>query len=255
MTDVRDMATSYQRDGYVSEIDVFSSKEIAGYRRQFDQLEEREGREKCQIGLQSWHLKEHFIWEMATDSHLLDATEAVMGPNIMLLSTHFFCKYPVAEIEHFVAWHQDVTYWGLEPEEAHTAWIAVDDSDVENGCMQFIPGSHAGGIAPHAKSAEGGNLLSINQEIPDEHVDQDSVTPIEIKAGQISIHDGRLFHSSRPNRSSRRRCGMVCRFIAPHVRQTRLNSVGEQWPAILLRGVDEHGHYDSPPHPFELPAG
>ena len=254
MTDVQDFATQYQREGYLSPINLFPVDEITGYRDRFNELEEREGREKCQIGLQSWHLKERFIWDMATDSRILDLMETVMGANILLLSTHFFCKYPVREVEHFVAWHQDVTYWGLDPLEAHTAWIAVDGSDVENGCMQFIPGSHDGGIVPHGESAEGGNLLSINQEIPDAYVDQEKVVPVELEAGQISIHDGRLLHSSRPNSSSRRRCGLTCRFVAPHVRQTELNSKGDAWPAILLRGVDEHGHFNSPSVPFELPA-
>ena len=254
MTDVQDVSTTYQRDGYVSPVDIFSAAEIAGYRRQFDELEKREGREKCQIGLHSWHLQEQFIWEMSTNAQVLDAMETVMGPNLMLLSTHFFCKYPVGDIEHFVAWHQDVTYWGLDPQEAHTAWIAVDDSDLENGCMLFIPGSHDGGIVPHSESAQGGNLLSINQEIPDDYVDGDNVFPVELTAGQMSIHDGRLLHSSRPNNSSRRRCGLTCRFVAPHVRQTEQNSLGHAWPAILMRGVDDYGHFESPTVPFELPA-
>ena len=252
MTATQDITSQYERDGFVCGIDIFSAAEIEGYRLQFDELERREGREKCQIGLKMWHLKKRFIWDMATDRRLLDAVEEAMGPNIMLISTHFFCKYPVHEVEHFVAWHQDVTYWGLDPQEAHTAWIAVDDSDMENGCMQFIPGSHIDGIAPHEESEEGGNLLSINQEIPDEHVDKTNAVPVELKAGQISLHDGRLFHASYPNTSDHRRCGLVCRFVAPHVSQVELNSLGERWPAILMRGVDEYGHYERPEVPFEL---
>ena len=54
---------------------------------------------------------------------------AVIGPDVMLLATHFFCKYPTGPEEKFAAWHQDVTYWGLEPPLAVTAWYAVDDSD------------------------------------------------------------------------------------------------------------------------------
>ena len=128
-------------------------------RREFDTLEGREGRERCQIGLLDRHFDDRFVWDLATHPRILDCLEAVMGPDIMLLATHFFCKYPElrdateAQAEKFVAWHQDVTYWGLEPAFAITAWYAVDDSDTENGCMRAIPGSHATGIRDHGKSS------------------------------------------------------------------------------------------------------
>ena len=84
------------------------------------------------------HFDLKFIWEIATDPVILDVIEDVIGPNIHLLATHFFCKYG-PESKKFVAWHQDVTYWGLEPPEAATAWYAVDDSDVETGVCAPSP--------------------------------------------------------------------------------------------------------------------
>ena len=172
----------YETDGYLSPIDLFSADEIDAYREQFDELEAREGKETTQIGLQARHFDQEFIWKLAADPRVLDWMEGVMGEDLLLLSTHFFCKYPDAKGEKFVAWHQDVTYWGLEPDEAHTAWIAIDDSDVENGCMQVIPGSHTEGIVPHGKSDRGGNLLSINQEIPDEYVDKTNAVNLELES-------------------------------------------------------------------------
>ena len=252
MTVLQDASRIYERDGYLTSIDIFAQQEIAQFRQLFDQLEEREGRETCQIGLQSWHFKEEFIWEMCTDARLLDAVGSVVGEDLLLLSSHFFCKYPTREIEHYVAWHQDVTYWGLEPPEAHTAWIAVDDSDLENGCMKIVPGTHRTGIVPHATAADEGNLLSINQEIPDEHVDESSVVALELQAGQMSIHHGQLLHSSHPNTSQRCRCGLAIRFSPPHVKQTKLNSVGKHWPVLLVRGVDRYQNFPETPLPFAL---
>ena len=65
--------------------------------------------------------------------------------------------------------------------------------------MQAIPKSHKDGIAMHAKSDKEGNLLSINQSIPDEYVDTSQATDMAPKAGQISIHDGQLYYASNPN--------------------------------------------------------
>ena len=252
MTAAPSLAQTYADQGYLSPLDLFGPDEITEYRQAFDALEAREGREKCQIGLVARHFEEEFIWKMSTDPRLLDVMEQIMGPDIMLLSTHFFCKYPEPDSEKFVAWHQDITYWGLEPPEAHTAWIAVDDADSGNGSMQFLPASHKGGIVEHGTSESGDNLLSINQEIPDEHIDKSKVISLALKAGQYSLHDGQLYHASRPNRSDRRRCGLTVRFIRPEARQTTDNSHGQQWTPVLLRGEDRYNHYPETPMPFPL---
>jgi ectoine hydroxylase-related dioxygenase (phytanoyl-CoA dioxygenase family) len=252
MTTTPTIAQDYEAAGFLTGIDLFTEAEINGFRASFDALEAREGREKCQIGLQARHFDQEFIWQMSKDPRILDLMTQVMGPDIMLLSTHFFCKYPDPTATTFVAWHQDITYWGLEPPVAHTAWIAIDDSDVDNGCMQAIPGTHKTGIAPHGKSEQAGNLLSINQEIPDEHVDKKHVVNLELKAGQISIHDGQVFHASHPNTSQRRRCGLTVRFIPPHAKQAQTNSTGQAWTPLLLRGEDRFKHYPDTPMPFPL---
>ena len=64
----------------------------------------------------------------------------------MLLSTAIVCKYPPnidqddTENAKFVAWHQDLKYWGIRPLKEVTVWIAVDNTDEENGGMRFLPG-------------------------------------------------------------------------------------------------------------------
>ena len=233
----------YERDGFLPQIDVYTKHEIDAFRARFDELEAREGTEHCQIGIHGRHFEEKFIWELATDPRVLDVMVELMGPNVMLLSTHFFCKYPEQDPQSFVAWHQDITYWGLEPPSAHTAWIAVDDSDVENGCMRVIPGTHKTGIAPHDKSGRAGNLLSIDQQIPDEHVDESRAVDLVLRAGQMSVHDGQVFHASMPNKSDRRRCGLTVRFIPPHVKQTRLNSIKSKWVPVVVRGEDPYRNF------------
>lgn len=226
----------FKEYGYLTAVPVHDEAKVVEIRRAFDELEACEGKDNCEIGLQGRHLDVRFVWEMATHPKILDCIEALMGHDIMVLGTHFFCKYP-ATTEKFVAWHQDVTYWGLEPPDALTAWYAVDDSDGKNGCMRVIPGSHRQGITQHGKSARSGNLLSINQEVQSEVNENDAVNLV-LKAGQISIHHGHLIHGSNPNRSNRRRCGLTIRYCSPTVKPIRSNSVGKPWPAVLARGED-----------------
>ena len=243
---------AYEREGFLTGIEIFSPEEIAGYRRQFDELESRLGKETASIGMVSRHFEYEFIWRLAADERVVDVMSALMGPDVMLLATHFFCKYPgVEEGKKFVAWHQDVTYWGLEPAEAHTAWIAIDKADRDNGCMQVVAGSHASGaIVPHGKAASDGNLLSVNQEIPDDLIDRSKVRHLELEAGQISVHHGRTYHCSNPNISDRRRCGLTVRYIRPEVRPAA-DCEMEHRP-ILLRGVDSYKNFELISHPFPV---
>lgn len=231
----------YEEQGYLTGLEIHGAAEAAGVRQAFDALEDREGRANCEIGLQGRHIDVRFIWELASSPRILDCIAPLMGPDIMVLSTHFFCKYP-RQTEKFVAWHQDVTYWGLEPPDAVTAWYAVDDSDVENGCMRVIPASHRQGIVAHGESSRPGNLLSINQSV-EADFDEDQAVDLTLKAGQISIHHGQLIHGSNPNASSRRRCGLTIRYCRPSVKPVRANSIGKPWPAIIVRGEDRFQNF------------
>ncbi len=238
---------TYKTDGFISGLRIADAAEAARYRQLFDELEAREGREKCQVGLIDRHFDQQFIYELATHPKIVDCIEALVGPNVMLLATHFFCKYE--QEEKFVAWHQDVTYWGLEPPFALTAWYAIDDSDCENGCMRVIPGTHRDGIREHGKSQTQGNLLSINQEVPITEEEEQRAVDLVLKAGEISIHDGALIHGSLPNRSTRRRCGLTIRYTTLNVRQAEENSLRRPWKPILLRGEDKFKHFGEPPRP------
>ena len=191
---------------------------------------------------------------MAIHPRLLDVVEDIYGPDIMLLATHFFCKYG-PDTEKFVAWHQDVTYWGLEPPEAITVWYAVDDSDVGNGCMRAIPGSHAEGIREHGTSERKGNLLSIDQEVPVSREEEASAVDLPLKAGEISLHDGALIHSSLPNQSTRRRCGLTLRYVRPSTRPIAQPSTGKSFPAVLVRGTDKEKNFGEIAAPFPLEVG
>jgi non-heme Fe2+,alpha-ketoglutarate-dependent halogenase len=248
---------SFARDGYAAPLPALRPDEALRVREQFDALEAEEGRERCQIGLLDRHFDQGFVWEMATHPAILAFISEVLGPDVMLLATHFFCKYPQPHEPgaRFVAWHQDVTYWGLEPPMAITAWYAVDDSDVENGCMRAIPGTHAGGIREHGKAVRPGNLLSINQEVPVAPDEEARAVDLVLKAGEISLHHGALIHGSNPNLSRRRRCGLTLRYVPTSVRQVELNSQGRRYTPVLVRGEDRHRHFDARPFPFPLLPG
>jgi hypothetical protein len=109
MSLTKQQVKAYETSGFVPKIQISDEAETARHRELFDELEAGEGREKCQIGLLDRHFDEEFIWEIATHPRVVDCIEALIGPDVMMLGTHFFCKYGPDE-NKFVAWHQDVTY-------------------------------------------------------------------------------------------------------------------------------------------------
>jgi ectoine hydroxylase-related dioxygenase (phytanoyl-CoA dioxygenase family) len=240
----------FDEQGYVSPIPLLTSEEVLHYRLAFDEVERNLGKEAAQVKLMSKHFEYPFIWELATHPKILDAVETVYGPNIVLLGTHFFCKYPEPEAgQRFVAWHQDVTYWGLRPPKAISAWLAIDDADQDNGCMRVIAGSHKEGIIEHGKSDRDGNLLSVNQELADERVAVNLAVDLCLTAGTMSLHDGLLVHGSNVNRSNRRRCGLTIRYSTPEIRVVDDVQFAGNWNIVLLRGKDQFGYleYVAPP--------
>ena len=241
---------AFESEGYLSGIRVVDEDRARRYQNLFDELEAREGRDKCQIKLIDRHFDQEFVWKIATNPVILDCMQALLGPDVMLMATHFFCKYGPSG--KFVAWHQDVTYWGLDPPMAISAWYAIDDSDRGNGCMRVIPGTHRRGILTHGKSNQDGNLLSIDQQVPVSEEEAQKAVDIVLKAGEISLHHGLLIHGSQPNNSTRRRCGLTNSFVPAHVRQVERNSLGELWNVVLVNGQSRPTNLIQQPVPFAL---
>lgn len=173
---------------------------------------------------------------------ILDAVEDVLGPDLLCWNSAFFIKE--ANNPAFVTWHQDATYWGLDPDDVVTAWVALSDAPAESGAMQFLPGSHRLGQLPHADTFHEHNLLSRGQEIAVQ-VDAEKAVPVPLRAGEMSLHHVKLAHYSGPNTTADRRIGLAIRYIPPAVRQR-----GVRDGATLVRGRDTGGHHDLEPAPL-----
>src|SRR5215510_16104503 len=131
-----DAAIQYHRDGYLSPIHVFAPQEALGYRARLEAVE-ASGRLPAGALRSKCHLLLTWVDEIVRHARVLDAVETIIGPNILAWGTSFFIKEP--RNKSFVSWHQDLTYWGLDPADIVTAWIALSESTAENGAMRVIP--------------------------------------------------------------------------------------------------------------------
>jgi ectoine hydroxylase-related dioxygenase (phytanoyl-CoA dioxygenase family) len=233
---------AFHRDGFVAPIGVLSAEEAAAYRRRFEKYERsHDGWYTLSKG-QKIHLLQTWVAELVRNDRILDAVEDVLGPDVMCWGTSLFIKN--ARDPHYVSWHQDSTYWGLDKPDVVTAWVALSAATRESGCMKMMPGSHTLDQVPHRDTLAEHNLLTRGQEVAME-VDESRAVYVELAPGEISLHNVRTVHASEPNRSDDRRIGVALRYIAPHVRQMN----GERDSAMLLRGEDRCGNFihEQPP--------
>ncbi len=236
-----DAVRQFNDQGYCAPIRALTSKEAANLR---DRLEIFESTNSgLTAGLRNKpHLLLTWLDELVRHPGVLDVVEQVIGPNILVWGSSFFIKEP--RNPSFVSWHQDSTYWGLEPPDIVTAWVALSESTRENGAMRVIPGSHKLDQAPHRDTFAANNLLSRGQEIMVE-VDESKAVELPLQPGEMSLHHVRLIHGSEPNPSTKRRIGFAIRYIPTYVRQ----AAGMRDSATLVRGVDKYGHFEPEQRP------
>jgi non-heme Fe2+,alpha-ketoglutarate-dependent halogenase len=206
----------YERDGILFPVPAITPAEAAYYRARFEDLEGRMG--GCQRNVPFAHLCFDWAYELATRIEVVDAVESLLGSDILIDDTAFFCKNPGDTA--FAPWHQDGTYSGWYTTPSVSVWLALTDSTPENGCMRAVPGSHLHGRHAHHELDLQDALFKRSAEIETE-VDESQVRDIELSAGEFSMHHSSIVHGSKPYRSGGRRIGFVIRFVTPAFQHRR----------------------------------
>ena len=233
----------YERDGYICPVDAFSADRARVWRERLEEFERAEGRKMTRGHNFKPHLLFPWVDEIVHAPEVLDAVEDLIGPDIRLF--HLTAWPKDAGSGAYVSWHQDATYFALEPACHVTAWVALTDAPVEAGCMEVVPGSHRLGQLPHAEMQDPENLLSRGQTLASD-VDRAKTAFMPVRAGQFSLHHTHLVHNSRPNRSHDRRIGLGISYIPAWARCVAPTRV----TAMLVRGEDKYGHFDDERRPI-----
>ena len=175
-------------------------------------------------------MRDDAFWvRVVTDSRLLDIAELFLGKNLACFTAHYICKPPFDG--QAVLWHQDGAYWKLEPMQAATLWLAVDESTPENGCLRMIPGSHR---MPLHKIKVRNDIPNMLSSIVDyNEFDLEDAVDVILQPGDISVHHPHIIHGSEPNTSAKRRCGLDLGYMSTG---TSISNEGLYLHPILVRG-------------------
>lgn len=232
---------AFWRDGFLFPLAVFSAAETGALRRRLEAAEAAAPPGKERAARQGLPITHAWAWDLVHDARIVEPVASVLGPNVLFWSMDWFIKAPGAA---FVSYHQDATYWGLAPHHVASAWVALSDAGPRTGPMRFLPGSHRGPLLEQRETFAEHNLLSRGQEVTTP-VDESRMVLAPLAAGEMSLHHVRVVHGSAPNETDDQRIGMVLRYCATDVRQTKV--AGDR--AILVKGEDAHQHFEMIPRP------
>lgn len=209
----RPAAPHYRADGFTIVRDGLPAATVAAMRTHLDGLiaalapgERPEGLVEPQVNAPDWR----FWLELCREPAVLARVAEAMGTDeLLLVMSHLIVKPPRDGLA--VAWHQDITYWPtVHGTEVCTVWLAVDDVDIGNACMHVIPRTHADRERMEKIATDGTDLLKVRVHMTPEQ--EASAMPVELRAGQFSIHDSFAVHGSAVNTSDRRRAGYTMRY-------------------------------------------
>jgi hypothetical protein len=164
---------------------------------------------------------------MCTHPTIIASVKSVLGPNLLIRNADIFIKPvdprlhstvekqvpsgPMPEgLDYEIRWHVDTVAPPAAAGKMVTAWLGLTDSSLDNGCMEWLPGSHVMALPPeckdkHSLTFKGKNLRMANGSVR---------VANEMQAGQLSIHHFRTVHRSGINVTPDARVGLVIRFMA-----------------------------------------
>ncbi len=248
----------YQREGYAVARGLFSPQEVAFYRAHFMTL--REGQEHPgdfvgvpierilgdsaktgdllyedkpdplkqyprMIHMHRWdETSLNWLIEPRINEHLT----ALLGAEPYAVQTMLYFKPPGARGQ---AVHQDQYYLKVQPGTCIAAWMALDDCDIENGCLQVVAGSQKWDVLCTVKADTTQSFTDVTVPLPE------GVEPIPVimKAGDVMFFNGQLVHGSFPNTTTDRfRRSLIGHYIVGEAQQV----AGFYHPALRMDGTE-----------------
>jgi hypothetical protein len=224
--------TSFHENGFLAGPQILNARQIEHLRAELAMLTEpghpgsefwyeynsNESKDPSKVlfhALGAWRIAmgmHDILWHAAFTT----PASQLLGGSVRFWHDQLFCK--PAHHGGVVAWHQDYSYWTRTQPMAHlTCWIGLDDATVDNGCVQYVPGSHRWPLLPVTGLA--GDMNSIRSVLSDEQTRQfEKHVPAELKAGQCVFHHPLTVHGSYENRTSNPRRAIVLNVILDGVK-------------------------------------
>jgi ectoine hydroxylase-related dioxygenase (phytanoyl-CoA dioxygenase family) len=229
-----DEVKQFHEQGFLGPFTAFSEDEMADIRDYIERevLDHDDGPQEG-APVHDRHRDHSVIYDLYTHPAIVDRMKSIYGDDLLLWATHLWNKQP-GDAE--IPWHQDGSYWDIEPPLNISAWIAIDEVTTENACVNLIPRSHQQQI-PHVDAPES---VAFGEMADPGAFDPDGAVEMELRPGQFFLFTERTLHQSDPNDSDRRRLGTSMRVTLPIV-DIDHESLYPGHEAAVISGEDWHG--------------
>lgn len=250
-----DKVEFFEANGYVSGIRLLDQRQIGELRTELARLmepnhalnplfyeyhhnESADPNKTLFHALGAWRVSVVFHDLIFNPAFTVPAAQLLGGP-VRFWHDQLFVK--PAHDGGIVAWHQDYSYWTRTKPIAHlTCWIGLDDSTTENGCVNYVPGSHKWQLLPRGSLAD--DMDAVLQRLTDEQKQKFQPIAIELKAGEASFHHPMMIHGSFENRSARPRRAAVINVFRDGVISDSEEPLLEGVP-VIPRGSEIQGKF------------
>lgn len=199
---------TFQENGVIFPIPVLSEQELLNYQKEFALMERAFGGKLPYAG--NTHQALEWSYDLAKDSRILEHVTAVLGDDVCVVGSLMLTKYPTSTT--YVSWHQDGMNSGWDQNNSLTVWLALTESNIDNGCMQVIPKSHKNLLQDHVYFTDDENMIRKGHKIAIE-VDEDEALNLELQPGEFSMHHNSIIHGSKANSSHQKRIGFIIRYV------------------------------------------
>ena len=258
---------AYHRDGVVGPFRLVAPDVMASMReRVVDEIiVAGEPLDDPHVEYHDRHLDHETVCRLCRAPELVDRVASLIGPDLLIWRSNFQIKQPLAEAAGDekryteVPWHQDGAYFDLRPPVWVSAWIAITEATLDNGCLQVVRGSHTSTFDHDIDDTR----TSFHQAVPTDAIDPADIRAFELEPGEFVLFSENALHGSGPNRTDHPRIGLSPRVMPPFVQVTgnplyagldrARHAPDEPRQMGLLRGHDYTGRHHLVPLPCASP--
>ena len=225
------LKSEYEQNGYVIVRNVLDIDLITEAQAHVDWLLAKNPGRRPELLDYDLVTRDAFWVRLVSDDRLLDIAEQFIGPDLGLFASHYIAKRPFDG--KAVPWHQDGSYWPLQPMDVISFWLSLDRSDEENGCMKLIPNTQNLKLLPRSEMVKVTDENLFPDGMNPDDIDESMAVNVILNPGDISIHHPNVIHGSLANTSPRWRRGLTIRYIPT---STRILEARPHFSAFIFRG-------------------
>jgi ectoine hydroxylase-related dioxygenase (phytanoyl-CoA dioxygenase family) len=209
----------FKKKGYLIILDLIDPDTIASYQKTYDQflsgaidagstrrdLKGADGSTESESITQIMVPSRYYpaLLDSSYYQKISSISRTLLGEDLDIDFDMFISKAPHSDAP--TPWHQDCAYWIDMPDKrALSAWMPLDETYPDNGCMWYVPGSHLEPMRKHSSTAKNGALICEGNE--------GEAVSVPLKPGSCVLHHGATVHYSRGNSTGYNRRAMIVNF-------------------------------------------